>query len=271
MRLIDFHVHAFPDRMAPVAVAALVKAVGPINHTDGTLADTLRMQREELGSDHFVLFNIPTTPHQQRRANDFVLAANGADGGRVISFGSLHPRAADAFEELERLKQAGLRGIKFHPEYQEFDMDDPTVYPLYEAIAKAGMVMVFHGGEDPAFRGRRHACPQRAARVVRDFAGAPIVIAHMGNTEDGAEPLEYLCGQSCYLDVSMAAQFMPRAQFEALVKGHGADKILFATDCPWGGKETYDAVAALPISQQDKEKIFWRNACRLLELDPDGA
>jgi len=268
MPLIDFHVHAFPDKVAPNAVAALIKAVGPINHTNGTLADTIRMQREELGTSRFVLYNIPTTPHQQRRANDFVLAANGGDDGHIISFGSLHPRAEDAMEELRRLIDAGLRGIKFHPEYQDFDIDDPAVYPLYEAIAKAGLVMTFHGGEDPAFRGRTHSSAQRTAKMVRDFAGAKIVVAHMGNTEDGTEPLEYLCGADCWLDTSMAAQFMPHRQFEAIVKAHGPDKIVFATDCPWGGKETYDAVASLPIPQEDKEKIFWRNACGLLGLDP---
>lgn len=268
MPLIDFHVHAFPDKVAPNAVAALIKAVGPINHTDGTLADTIRMQQEELGTSRFVLYNIPTTPHQQRRANDFVLAANGGGDGHIISFGSLHPKAEDAMEELHRLIDAGLRGIKFHPEYQDFDIDDPAVYPLYEAIAKAGLVMTFHGGEDPAFRGRTHSSAQRTARMVRDFAGAKIVVAHMGNTEDGTEPLEYLCGADCWLDTSMASQFMPRRQFEAIVKAHGPDKIVFATDCPWGGKETYDTVASLPISAEDKEKIFWRNACGLLGLDP---
>lgn len=268
MPLIDFHVHAFPDKVAPNAIASLIKAVGPINHTDGTLDDTIRMQREELHTSRFVLYNIPTTPHQQRRANDFVLAANGGDNGHVISFGSLHPRAEDAMEELHRLIDAGVKGIKFHPEYQDFDIDDPTVYPLYEAIAHAGLVMTFHGGEDPAFRGRTHACASRTAKMVKDFAGAKIVIAHMGNTEDGTEPLEYLCGLNCWLDTSMAAQFMPRHQFEAIIKAHGADKIVFATDCPWGGKETYDAVASLTIAQQDKEKIFWRNACGLLGLDP---
>ena len=270
MPLIDFHVHAFPDKVAPHAVAELVKAVGPINHTDGTLADTLRMQREELGTSRFVLYNIPTAPHQQRRANDFVLAANGGDGGRIISFGSLHPRAEDAREELRRLIDAGLRGIKFHPEYQDFNMDDPAVYPLYEAIAKAGLVMTFHGGEDPAFRGRDRSSPQRAANMVRDFAGAKIVIAHMGDSEVGTGTLEHLCGLPCWLDTSMAAQFMPREQFEAIVAAHGADRIVFATDCPWGGRETYEAVASLPIPEEDKEKIFWRNACGLLGLDPQS-
>ncbi len=268
MPLIDFHVHAFPDKVAPGAISALTAVVGPINCTDGTLADTLRHQQQVLHADRFVLYNIPTTPHQQRRANDFVLEANGADNGRIVSFGSLHPRAADAFEELERLVRAGIRGIKFHPEYQDFDMDDPTVYPLYQAIAEAGLVMTFHGGEDPAFPGRTRSCPQRAAKMVKDFAGAKIVIAHMGSSTDGTDTLHHLCGLDCWLDTSMAATHMPRQQFEAIVQKHGADKILFATDCPWGGKETYDAVAGLDIPQEDKEKIFWRNACALLGLDP---
>lgn len=266
MHLIDFHAHAFPDKVAPGAIAALTSVVGPINQTDGTLADTIRFQSEVLHTDHFLLFNIPTTPHQQRRANDFVLAANGQNDGQVISFGSLHPRAEDACDELRRLIDAGIKGIKFHPEYQDFDMDDPSVYPLYEAIAEAGLVMTFHGGVDPAFPGRDRSCPQRAAAMVKDFAGAKIVIAHMGDSADGFGTLEHLCGLDCWLDTSMAATQMPPAQFEAIINAHGADKILFATDCPWGGKATYDRVASLPLSVEEKEKIFWRNACALLGI-----
>ena len=266
MRLIDFHTHAFPDKVAPGAIASLTAVVGPINHTDGTLDDLIRYQSEVMHTDHFVLFNIPTTPRQQRRANDFVLAANGLNNGQVISFGSLHPRAEDAREELQRLVEAGIKGIKFHPEYQDFNMDDPTVYPLYEDIAKAGLIMIFHGGTDPAFPGRDRSSPQRAAAMVKDFAGAKIVVAHMGDSEDGTETLEHLCGLDCWLDTSMAATHMPQHRFEAIIKAHGADKILFATDCPWGGKATCDAVAALPLSEGEKEMIFWRNASALLGI-----
>lgn len=270
MPLIDFHTHAFPDKIAPHAVAELVKSAGPINHNDGTLAGAIATQRQELHSDRFVLYNIPTVPHQQRRANDFVLAANGADNGRIISFGSLHPGAEDLFEELARLISAGIKGIKFHPEYQNFDMDDPAVFPLYRAIADAGLVMTFHGGFDFAFPGSRRSCPQRAANVVKALPGAKIVIAHLGNCNDGAEALEHLCGLDCWLDTSMADKYMPRQQFEAIIKKHGPDRILFATDCPWGGKETLEAVLALDIPQEEKEKILWRNACKLLDIDPES-
>ena len=91
-------------------------------------------------------------------------------------------------------------------------------------------------------------------------------IANRLDSEDGTETLEHLCGLDCWLDTSMAATHMPQHRFEAIIKAHGADKILFATDCPWGGKATCDAVAALPLSEGEKEKIFWRNASALLGI-----
>ena len=84
------------------------------------------------------------------------------------------------------------------------------------------------------------------------------------------ELLEHLCGLDCWLDTSMADKYMPRQQFEAIIKKHGPDRILFATDCPWGGKETLEAVLALDIPQEEKEKILWRNACKLLDIDPES-
>lgn len=265
MGLIDFHCHAFPDPVAPGAIEALTRVVGPINVTDGTLADTIRFQRE-LGSDHFLLYNIPTRPHQMRPCNDFVLSWDRGDNGRIISFGSIHPAAADAMDELRRLIAAGIRGIKFHPEYQDFNMDDRAVYPLYEAIAQAGLVMTFHGGMDPAFPGRDRSSPRRAASMVRDFPGAKIVVAHMGDSRDGAQTLRFLCGLDCYLDTSMAAKYQPREQFQAIVEAHGPGRILHATDCPWSGFESREAIEALPLSREEKEGILWKNAASLLGL-----
>ena len=77
------------------------------------------------------------------------------NGAPAIPFGSIHPQYTNFKEEIRRLADAGIKGVKFHPEYQEFDMDDPAVYPIYEELGKNGMIMLFHAGYDPAYESSR--------------------------------------------------------------------------------------------------------------------
>ena len=60
---------------------------------------------------------------------------------------------------------------------------------------------------------------------------------------------------------------MPEEQFVRIVRNHGADKILFATDSPWGGqKEFVEILSNMPLTEEEKEMIFSKNACKLLNL-----
>ena len=45
----------------------------------------------------------------------------------------------------------------------------------------------------------------------------------------------------------------------------GADKIIFGSDCPWEDTgQTYAYINALGLTEEAKEKIFYKNALRLL-------
>ena len=253
------------DVVAPNAVAALIKAVGPINHTDGTLADTVRMQREELGTSRFVLYNIPTAPHQQRRANDFVLAANGGDNGHIISFGSLHPKAEDAMEELHRLIDAGLKGIKFHPEYQQFYVDDPKMEKIYKKISELNLITVFHAGYDPGFGPESRCLPHNFKKALKHFE-SPVVLAHWGGVACWIDVLSELCGLNVYFDTSMGYLSLPRPVAIKMLEKHGVDRFLFASDSPWHKPELELCyLSTLCLSENEHKKIYSENALKLIK------
>ena len=268
MKLIDTHVHAFPDFLADKAIHKLSALCSTEQHqanpmTNGTFADTMAKQ-QEWGSDYFVLLNIATSPESVQKVNDFLLEHNG---GPVLSFGSIHPQYADYKSEIKRLADAGIKGVKFYPEYQEFDMDDPAVYPIYEELGKYNMIMLFHAGFDPAYDGSVRAYPHKAAKVLQDFAGMKIILAHMGNLTDSEEAMEYLVGKDVYFDISMAHTGMGKEKMEAMIKAHGVDKFLYATDCPWSnGLEVQELVKNFHFSEEDKDKIFYQNAAKLLNI-----
>ncbi len=262
---IDFHTHAFPEKIASRAVAGLAyEAGGLVPQTDGTLA-SLKREMDADGVDISVVLSIATNPKQQTNVNHFAIAAN-ADP-RIVAFGSVHPDAPNALEELEHLAAAGLKGVKFHPEYQQFYADDQKMKPIYRKISQLGLITVFHAGEDYGFLPPYHGMPEQILGAMK-WLDTPVVAAHWGGLGCGAQVLEKLCGiQQLYFDTSYGYASMARPVAQAIVDKHGVEKILFGTDMPWH-RASWELrlLDTLELSDSDREKILWKNAKALLNL-----
>jgi len=227
--IIDFHTHCFADKIAEKAVANLASKVDFVPYTNGTL-DCLLQRMDQCGCDKSVVLQIATKPHQQKVINDW---AAEKTNDRQIIFGSIHPDAEDWEEELERIKSLGLKGVKLHPDYQEFYINEERMFPIYEKIASLGLITVFHGGIDAGLYPEKfYSHPRHLKEALPHFGGAPVVMAHMGGWRMWDEVEEFLVGEDVYLDTSMANEYMPKEQFLRIVKNHTPDKILFATDSP---------------------------------------
>ena len=262
--IIDFHTHAFPDAVAPRAMDKLsFVSGGLIPYTDGTAEGLLSRMRED-GVDLSVVLSIATNPHQQRAVNDFAAALNEREG--LVAFGSVHPDAPDAMEELERIANMGLRGVKLHPDYQGFSVDEDRMIPLYKKISSLGLITVFHAGVDYGFPPPYGATPEKMARALRRF-DSPVVAAHLGGVNSYAEVLTHLCGEEVYLDTAFTFSMLPRYYAEKIIEAHGTDRILFGTDCPWQTATMVRRLLdTLPLREGEKEQIYSGNAKRLLGL-----
>lgn len=262
--LIDFHTHAFADSLAPRAIASLSAASGGLApSTDGTVSGLL-LRMEADGVSHSVMLNIATKPKQQTRINDW---AQEISSDRITAFGSVHPDAPNVFDELERIKSLGLKGVKFHPEYQNFEADEPRMFPIYKKIASLGLITVFHAGQDIGFMPPAKAAPDRLLRALPAFDGAPVAAAHFGSYIMWDEVLEKLCGLPLYFDTSFCFGRIQHPLAQAIVEKHTPDRILFGTDLPWSDAQTEKRlIDSLDLSDADKEKIFFRNAASLLQM-----
>ena len=96
--------------------------------------------------------------HLSPTLNDFAAQVNRLPGLR--SFGSVHPRNPVFRQELERVRSLGLRGIKLHPEYQGFFVDDPEGIAVVRAAADLGLWVVFHAGADIGMPPPIHCTPE---------------------------------------------------------------------------------------------------------------
>src|SRR5699024_4764908 len=127
----------------------------------------------------------------------------------IIPFGSVHPDSPNALSELERLAKAGIRGIKLHPDYQHFFVDDEKMFPIYKKIAELGFITVFHAGVDIGYPKPVHCTPERLLRVLDLIDDAPVVAAHFGGWLLWDSVLEDLCGTKVYLDTAFSSGKMP--------------------------------------------------------------
>lgn len=262
--VIDVHTHAFPDHLAPRAMAQLQAETDDIQAVlDGTLGDLLRSM-DRAGIDASVVASIATRPEQFEPILRWSAAIRSP---RLLPFPSVHPAAPDAPDQVRRLAAEGFRGLKLHPYYQEFTVDEARLDPIYAAAADCGLVLLLHCGFDIAFPRDRVADPARVWNVVQRFPGLRLIAAHFGAWSDWEEVERHLLGRPVYFDVSTCFDFMDRAQAERLLKAHPADRLLFGSDSPWVDQQkTIADLRAFGLGAEVEARVLGANAQALLGL-----
>lgn len=264
--IIDFHTHIFPDKIAEKTITKLASLGGLKAYTDGTL-NGLKKSMKENNITMAVILPVVTKPSQFESINTFAAQITGKDG--IISFGGIHPDNDDYMEKLEEIKKMGLLGIKLHPDYQETYIDDPRMVRIIQYATKLGLIVSIHAGIDVGLPNPVHCTPKRAAIMLDqiDRTDAKIILAHTGGYGMWDEVEEYLTGRNIWFDIAVCLGNIKDEQFLRIVKNHGADRILFATDSPWSGhKETYEYLMGLDLTEEEKERILYKNATELLGL-----
>lgn len=263
--VIDFHTHAFNEKISEKAIGKLEEIIGYKAFTRATISDNIK-HFDDWGVDKAVSLSIATKPSQQKIINDWA-AAQASD--RIIPFGSVHPDACDVFDELERIRALGLKGIKLHPDYQEFYIDDEKMFPIYKKCAELSLIVVFHSGVDVLSPDNVHATPDMCKRAFQAVPEMTMVLAHLGGNELWDEVLEKLAGLEgkLYFDTAIIAGTCPDELIKKIIRKHGADRILLASDCPWH-KTSYEieAIKRLGLTEKEVQMIFHKNAEKLLGL-----
>lgn len=267
--MIDFHMHVFPDQLAERALGMLSHKSGGIEPVfDGTLAGLKSIMKDD-GIDIGVVLMIATKPSQESSVNRFAIENNKDN---LVFFGSIHPKSRHIHDHLKRLKEAGIRGIKLHPEYQEFSIDDPELLPIYAMIAEMGLITVFHTGLDIGYDYPGRSRPKALASVLPAFQGAPVIAAHFGGYMLWEEVARELVGKPVYLDTSYCHSRIPAPVASRLIRDHGVDRILFGSDAPWSRPRLeISMINHLDLTEPEKDAILDGNARRLLGLPARSA
>lgn len=266
--LIDAHMHVYPDALAKKALARVAEYSPVPPASDGTLSGTLAMMDEQ-GVNKGLVLHVANSPRSQKKVNDFAAELMKASGGRLVCFGSVHPDAEDAVDELHRVQELGLFGIKLHPYFQDFDLESRNAVKVYETCCNLGLTIAFHMGFDPVQPRVQRASPRVLSQLLYAMPDLTVIATHMGGLGCPEEVGMYLCGKAVYFDTacsSIEGVQNPSAHREVLL-AHDPALILFGSDAPWSSpQKEWEYVKSLNLPDRWLNAIAYQNAARLLGL-----
>jgi uncharacterized protein len=280
---IDFHVHielgpSGDDHLSPeLREAALryFRGIDGLPTIDG-VADYYR-ERKMMA----VVFGVDSqlTTGQPRIPTEFIVEKARDNADVLIPFASIDPRrGSEAVAELkEFLADGSIRGVKFHPNIQQFQPNDPIAYPLYALLEEAGAVALFHTGHTgigaglPGGGGIRlkYGNPMFVDDVAVDFPGLGIVMAHPAFPWQDEALSVAMHKPQVYVDLSgwTPKRFPP--QLVAALSGSIRNQVLFGSDFPLITPDRWLAdFEKLGLTEEVSRLILKENAMRLLRINP---
>lgn len=281
--IIDFHTHTFPDKSSEKIVNHLAHIGCIPPHTDGSVIG-LFSSMKEADIDYSVNLPVMTKPSQVEKVNSSLIQQQEyLLDMKIITFGGMHPNYTNYKEELLRLKQAGIPGIKLHPAYQNVDLDDIRMMRIIDEASSQGLITLVHAGIDIGIYGHNYSSVAQILKLLKEVAPEKLVLAHMGNWGCWNEVESDLAGAPVYFDTAFSygpvtpLPDAPRApyisynlhpkDFVRLVRKHGTDKILFGTDSPWENQQDYvKRISHMDFTKEELEQILSENAKKLFTI-----
>lgn len=257
----DVHTHAFPDSLAERAIRTLeADSKGVKACLNGTVQDLLRSM-DRAGIARSVICSIATKPDQ---FDKILRWSDAIRSERLMPLPSIHPDDPLAVDRVRQTASEGFAGIKMHPYYQAFDLDEEKVMPIYEAIADCGLVLVMHTGFDIAFPRVRRADAHRILRVINRFPQLIFMATHLGGWDDWDVVEQNLIGQPVWIEISFALGWAPPETIKRLLEKHPSDRLLFGSDSPWQDQAcTLEKLKDIGLSPAREKAILSTNALRL--------
>lgn len=202
-----------------------------------------------------------------------------------------HKGVNNTIWELEYwVKEKDAKIFKFYPPEDTY-INDPELWPFYKKAEELGIVLDIHTGFCWVPPGKsKYALPIFLDDVARDFPELKIVAFHMGYPYCDDLNMVALGHPNVYLSLSLLVPWAlnaPRKFGKILgeaLRFAGPDKIVWGSDYAGFGIQLRLAVKGLldfqftddlrlqygylPLTDEDKAKIFGLNLARLLGIEP---
>jgi len=277
---IDFHTHVEIDADGRCAYyAELAQATGRYFK----LGDDYFSRVDDLAAHYrthntaAVVFTVDAHTVSGHRPNSVedLIAGAARNNDVLIPFGTVDPWDSNAVARVRQLIGLGVKGFKFHPSLQAFEPNDRAVYPIYEAIAAAGVPALFHTGQTGLGSGLpgghriklRFSDPMLLDDVAADFPDLTVVMAHPAVPWVDSQIAIASHKANVFVDLSgWSPKYFP-PQLVSAIGRQLRTKALFGTDHPYISlarwRRDFDA---LGVDADVLPLILKQNAVRVLGL-----
>lgn len=277
MKIIDAHLHFFPDSESFCATAEKAGHEASLSHLERALAENDIIRGIGMGArvdSTDALFVPPMTlPFAPTEWPSCLGQCLGIQTAAIT--GENRRATLEAFAAL--LERPETVGLKVYAGYQHFYVYDAAYYPFYELAEHYNVPVVIHTGDTANARGKlRFSHPLTVDEIAVEFPRVNFVMAHYGNPwiVDATEVAKK--NPNVYIDLSGLAEgriniddFWPRYQgyivqlqtWMAYLDRY--DKLLYGSDWPLVNLADYIALMRRLIPEQHHEAVFYENAARL--------
>ena len=261
--VIDCHCHVYPDKIADKAVESIGGFYDLPMFYDGK-ASTLIEYGSEVGIKHYIIFSVATTPAQVQSINRFIAETVATSGGLMTGLGTLHPDSDNIEADIEQILSLGLKGVKMHPDFQKFRINDEKCHKIY-SLCHGKLPVYLHTGDSRY----EFSNPDNMLPILEKYPDLIVVGAHFGGWSCWREAAEKLSGyKNFYVDCSSSFDWLTADEARELVRAYGADRVLFGTDFPmWSHKKELEAFYAMRLNSDEEKKILFENAIRLFSIE----
>jgi len=257
-RIIDAHAHIFPDKIADRAVASIGGFYNMTMLHSGTAAALIR-SGSEASVEKYLICSTATTVEQVESINDFIYD-ECCKHPEFIGLGTLHPNMSDYEKEIKRVAEMGFKGVKIHPDFQHFYIDDAKMMPLYKMLERYNLLVLCHvGGMKDDF-----SSPYRLANVAKTFPKLTLIAPHFGGWQQWDEATRYLNLPNVYFDTSSSLYTLDKRQVLSIFEKLFYKKFFFGTDFPmWDHKEEVNRFLDLELGEEMTQDILYNNFAKL--------
>jgi len=256
LNYIDTHAHIYPDAIA----AKAAKSIGEFYHMDiqgdGKLS-TLLERGAQAGIVKHLVHSVGITPDRVPNINDYLMKTAAKYPDRLVGFGTMHPGVADVRAELKRIRAGGLHGVKLHPDFQRFCLDDDQAVAMFRILADMNLPALVHTGDTRY----PYSQPTRMARVLRAIPDLKVICAHLGGWSIWSDAWKELADlPNAWVDTSSSLYALTPEEGAAIIRRYDGRHVFFGTDYPmWDPVEERARFDALPLTGEERENIAHRN------------
>lgn len=266
MEIINAHAHIYPQKIAEKATETIGNFYNIHMDMPAGTTETLLIDGSRAGYTGYVVHSCATKSQQVRSINEFIKKEIDLHK-EFIGFMTLHQDLSEEEmkEEVKWCVSNGFKGIKLHPDFQRFYIDEEVAEKFYRASLTAGKVfpILLHVGDDRY----EFSKPIRLARMAKKYPEVTFIAAHFGGYRCWNDVEVYKGLDNVYFDTCSSLPFITPQRAKEIIDLLGAEKFFYGDDFPmWDAEEELKRFYSIPLTDEERKMILSENIKKLLNL-----